>query len=68
MEIESGDKGAARNGPKPLAILKDYGISDSKIESFKRAGYHTVQAVQFVPRETLLKIPGISENSLDKVL
>lgn len=32
------------------------------------AGYHTVEAVAFTPRKTLIQVKGLSEAKVDKIL
>ena len=56
------------NGPTPLDKLQQYGISTADIKKFVDGGYHTVEALCYVPRKTLINVKGISEAKLDKVL
>ena len=45
-----------------------HGITAADIKKFVDAGYHTVEAICYVPKKTLLGVKGISEAKLDKVL
>ena len=56
------------NGPTPLDKLQQYGISAADIKKFVDGGYHTVEAICYVPRKTLINVKGISEAKLDKIL
>ena len=38
------------------------------IKKFIDAGYHTVEAICYVPRKTLIHVKGISEAKLDKIM
>ena len=56
------------NGPTPLDKLQQYGISAADIKKFIDGGYHTVEALCYVPRKTLIHVKGISEAKLDKIM
>lgn len=56
------------NGPTEIAKLEQYGISSADIKKLTDAGYHTVEAVCYVPKKTLVNTKGISEAKLDKIL
>lgn len=55
-------------GPTPINKLEMHGITAGDIKKFVDAGYHTVEAICYVPKKTLLQVKGISEVKLDKVL
>lgn len=55
-------------GPTDLIKLEEFGISAADIKKFIEAGYHTVEALCYVPRKMLIHVKGISDNKLDKVL
>lgn len=55
-------------GPQPLSKLEGQGISASDIKKLEEAGYHTVEAVAFAPKKSLITIKGISEAKADKLL
>lgn len=63
-EQESLDLG----GPTPILKLEMHGITSGDIKKFIEAGYHTCEAICYVPKKTLLNVKGISEAKLDKVL
>lgn len=44
------------------------GISASDIKKLQEAGFHTVEAIAFTPKKTLISIKGISEAKADKIL
>ena len=48
--------------------MEEKGISASDIKKFIDAGYHTVEAICYVPRKTLVHVKGISEAKLEKVM
>lgn len=56
------------SGPTPIGKLEMHGITAGDIKKFVDAGYHTVEAICYVPKKTLLQVKGISETKLDKVL
>ena len=56
------------SGPTPINKLEMHGITAGDIKKFIDAGYHTVEAICYVPKKTLLNVKGISEIKLDKVL
>ncbi|TPX30879.1 hypothetical protein SmJEL517_g05650 [Synchytrium microbalum] len=66
---EEGDTaGEEVHGPLPVARLEQFGVSATDIKKLVEAGFHTVEAVAFTPKKTLLTIKGISEAKADKIL
>ena len=51
----------------PISRLEQCGISAQDVKKLRDAGYHTVEAVTFVPRKGLIAVKGISEQKADKV-
>ena len=56
------------DGPTPVIELVKQGIQENDIKKLIEAGYHTVEAIAFTPRRTLILVKGISENKVDKIL
>lgn len=56
------------DGPTPVIELVKQGIQENDIKKLIEAGYHTVEAIAFTPRKTLILVKGISENKVDKIL
>ena len=56
------------SGPMPLHKLEQHGIASGDIKKFTDAGYHTVEAICYVPKKTLVNVKGISEAKLEKIL
>lgn len=55
-------------GPQLICKLQSQGINAADIKKLEDAGYHTVEAVAFAPKKSLLVIKGISEAKADKLL
>ena len=51
-----------------VVLLQGQGISAADVKKLQEAGYHTVEAVAFAPKKTLITIKGISEAKADKLL
>lgn len=68
MEGAAEDESFDFNGPTPIIKLEQYGIQANDIKKLVDAGYHTVEAVCYVPRKTLVHVKGISEAKLEKIL
>ncbi|KAK4688474.1 DNA repair protein RAD51, partial [Tremellales sp. Uapishka_1] len=62
------DEDSHMMAPMLVAKLQEAGISASDTKKLADAGYHTVEAVAFTPKKTLLLIKGISEAKADKIL
>ncbi|KAH6563483.1 hypothetical protein BASA50_004737 [Batrachochytrium salamandrivorans] len=56
------------SGPLRIEKLEEFGITKGEIEKLKEAGFHTVEAIAFTPKKSLLGIKGISDAKADKVL
>jgi len=56
------------DGPMLIGKLEGNGITAGDIRKLQEAGFHTVEAVAFVPKKHLLSIKGISEAKADKLL
>ncbi|KAH9944299.1 putative RAD1 protein [Epithele typhae] len=56
--------------PGPLLIekLAESGLTAQDIKKLTDAGLHTVEAVAYTPKKTLMAIRGISEQKADKIL
>ena len=50
------------------SLYQQHGISAADVKKLQEAGYHTVEAIAFVPKKFLLQIKGISEAKADKIL
>mmetsp|Transcript_20469 Transcript_20469/g.25183 ORF Transcript_20469/g.25183 Transcript_20469/m.25183 type:complete len:139 (+) Transcript_20469:93-509(+) len=68
QEAQGEDEELDFSGPTPIAKLEQYGISNVDIKKLVDAGYHTIEAICYVPRKTLVTTKGISEAKLDKIL
>lgn len=55
-------------GPTPISKLEQYGISAGDIKKLVDAGYHTVEAISYVPKKSLIHTKGISEAKLEKIM
>lgn len=55
-------------GPTPIGKLEEHGISASDIKKLTEAGFHTVEAVAFTPKKTLVNVKGLSEAKIEKIL
>ncbi|ELU16666.1 hypothetical protein CAPTEDRAFT_114057 [Capitella teleta] len=55
-------------GPLPLSCLEKSGISKVDLNKLADAGYHTVEAVAFVPKKAILAVKGISDAKADKIM
>lgn len=52
----------------PIDELKKEGISAADIAKLKESGIHTVEALAFTPKKTLLLIKGFSDTKVDKLI
>eukprot|EP00127_Corallochytrium_limacisporum_P000193 Clim_evm10s7 gene=Clim_evmTU10s7 len=52
----------------PLERLEQCGINATDVRKLQDAGFHTVDAVAFVPKKHLLAVKGISEAKAEKIL
>ena len=68
MNGEDEDESLDFNGPTPIHKLEQYWITAGDVKKLIDAGYHTVEAVCYVPKKTLINVKGISEAKLDKIL
>ena len=48
--------------------VQGQGISAADVKKLEEAGYHTVEAIAFAPKKSLITIKGISEAKADKLL
>ena len=55
-------------GPLSVAKLEQNGITSADIKKLQEAGLHTIEAVAYTPKRTLLAIKGISEAKADKII
>jgi hypothetical protein len=55
-------------GPLLIAKLLEAGIQPQDIKKLADAGYHTVEAIAYTPKKTLVSIKGISEQKADKII
>ena len=62
--VEEGDV----ENHMPITRLEQCGVSAQDVKKLRDAGYHTVEAVTFVPRKALITVKGISEQKADKVI
>ena len=63
MGVDDGDV----ENHMPISRLEQCGISAQDVKKLRDAGFHTVEAVTFVPRKGLIAVKGISEQKADKV-
>ena len=68
MVDQTHDDTFEHEGPKPLSVLEQHGITASDIQKFIDAGYNTVEAISYTPKKTLVQVKGISEAKLEKFL
>lgn len=52
----------------PIQQLQEMGISANDIKKLEDAGFHTVEAVAYTPKKTILTTKGISEAKADKII
>lgn len=55
-------------GPLLVNKLLEAGIHSNDVKKLADFGLHTVEAVAFTPKKTLLTIKGISEQKADKII
>jgi len=55
-------------GHMPIARLEQSGISAQDVKKLREAGYHTVEAITYIPKKSLLAVKGISEQKAEKIL
>ena len=68
MQSEEEAEEDDNRGPTPLDKLQEHGIAAADVKKLVDAGYHTVEAVSYVPKKALINVKGISEVKLDKIL
>ena len=56
------------SGPLLVEKLAECGITPQDIKKLTEAGLHTVEAVAYTPKKTLMTIKGISEQKADRIL
>ncbi|KAI0651946.1 Rad51-domain-containing protein [Trametes meyenii] len=61
-------EGSHISGPLLVEKLAEAGITPQDIKKLSEAGLHTVEAVAYTPKKTLMTIKGISEQKADKIL
>lgn len=55
-------------GPLSISKLEGNGVTSGDIKKLAEAGYHTVEAIAFIPKKALLLVKGISEAKADKLI
>ncbi|KAI9142668.1 putative DNA repair protein RAD51 [Paraphysoderma sedebokerense] len=65
-EEEQLDEGVL--GPLPIQKLEEFGIGASDVKKLAEAGFHTVEAIAYTPKKSIIAIKGISEAKADKIL
>eukprot|EP00161_Ancyromonas_sigmoides_P022425 TRINITY_DN6847_c0_g1_i1.p1 TRINITY_DN6847_c0_g1~~TRINITY_DN6847_c0_g1_i1.p1 ORF type:complete len:262 (-),score=60.92 TRINITY_DN6847_c0_g1_i1:127-912(-) len=68
QNIQNLESQIEETGPAPVSLLQDHGISAADIEKMRAHGFHTVDAVAYATKKSLLEIKGISEAKADKIL
>ncbi|KAJ3351205.1 recombinase rad51 [Allomyces javanicus] len=75
MEHEHHEEGYAEDtaqsivGPVPIGRLEGMGgITATDVKKLAEQGYHTIEAVAYTPKKTLITIKGISEAKADKII
>jgi len=68
MQQDDADLEEPMGGPTPISQLEAVGISAADIKHITEAGYHTVEAVAYVPKKKITDIKGISEKKADKII
>eukprot|EP00045_Choanoeca_perplexa_P002415 m.24397 g.24397 ORF g.24397 m.24397 type:complete len:335 (-) comp11505_c0_seq1:47-1051(-) len=68
QEQETQELEEEEGGPLPLNALEQGGISANDCRKLMEAGFHTVEAIAYVPKKHLLAVKGISEAKADKIL
>lgn len=58
----------AYGGPALVQRLEEEGINNGDIKKFTEAGFHSIQSILYTAKKNLIKIKGITEGKLDKVL
>ena len=54
MQNEEEDGDLDFTGPTPINKLEEYGISAVDVRKLIDAGYHTVEAISYVPKKMLV--------------
>lgn len=55
-------------GPQLINKLEGNGITAADIKKLEESGFHTVEAIAYTPKKSLVSIKGISEAKADKIL
>jgi DNA repair protein RAD51 len=56
------------SGPLLIEKLQEAGIHAQDVKKLTDAGFHTVEAVAYTPKKSLISIKGISEQKAEKIL
>ena len=51
-----------------LTRQQEYGITAQDVKKLSESGLHTVEAVAYTPKKTLIAIKGISDAKADKII
>ncbi|XVF48818.1 hypothetical protein PTKIN_Ptkin03bG0219000 [Pterospermum kingtungense] len=68
QQQQQEDLEETQHGPFPVEQLQASGIASLDVKKLKDAGLCTVESVAYTPRKDLLKIKGISEAKVDKIM
>jgi len=68
VQREEEDDEFQITGPLLVNKLQEAGIHQNDIKKLADFGLHTVEAVAFTPKKTLLTIKGISDQKADKII
>jgi len=66
--MEMAEEDEQMGGPTLVDQLQAAGIAANDCKKLQDAGFHTVEAIAYVPKKQIMAIKGISENKADKIL
>ena len=65
---QEGDEAFQVSGPLLVERLQEAGIRAQDVKKLTDAGFHTIEAVAYTPKKSLISIKGISEQKAEKIL
>ena len=55
-------------GPTQIIQLENHGINNNDIQKLLDAGFHTIEAILFTTKKALVKVKGMSDKKVDKII
>ena len=70
MFADQKEKGEDKEGKEfhSIEILEQFGINNNDIKKLIEAGYYSLESISYTPKKNLLKIKGLSEMKVDKII